>query len=259
MKIEYVERGFVQYFDNDVIEKIAYLGDYIKVGTIRGRDMDDKIVEVDNVKFFGTCTVYFHNKPPKELHNVNFEAGYNSQYGIPVSADGSKLFVGHWRKSRGKVKNGLQAYDVESDSLLWWLNEGKIREIFVYSNYLVALQANGAIFKVDIDSGDVLGQIKSGTIESQFELDSPYILVDSIRDQLSVVDTEKMEVVKTYGSIYKSKTINPSNCYSIVIREVVLQDDVLTISGFEGCPDGDYSSLENTDFTRVIDTSFSSM
>ena len=253
MRIEYVERGFEQHFDNKVIEKIVYIGDYINVGTDTFRNNTGELMTVDKQKFVGVCTIHFYHKPPKELRNVNFDSGYNSQYGIPISEDGSKLFVGHWEKTLDGSKRGLEAYDTESGALLWRLHEGKIREIFVYSTYLIALQAGGAVFKAGIDSGEVLGQIKSGTIEQQFELDSPYTLVNAIKGKLSVLDTEKMAVLKTYSP----KTVNPSNCLSALIQNVSLQDDVLTISGIEEYPDGDFSMPEGRAFSRVIDSSFS--
>jgi len=247
MQIEFVEGGFTQYFDNEVIEKIVCLGDCIQ--------------EVDKYKFVGTCSIYFHHRPPKELCSMNFNVVYNSQYGMPISEDGSKLFVGHWEKTLDGDKRGLEAYDIESGFLLWRLNEGKIREVFVYSNYLVALQANGAVFKVDIDSGKILAQIKSGTIEQQFDLGSSYILVEAVRGKLSVIDTEKMAVVKVYGP----NVVNPSNYLSVLIQNVILQDDILTVSGLEGYSNDDDFNIfqecpisQEKPFSRVIDSSFSS-
>ena len=265
MRLERVERGFVQYFDtNEVIEKVAYLGDYIKTGVSKYENHLGEIIETDLTKFVGTCTVHFRHKPPKELHNIHFDKVYNSQYGMPVSKDGTKLFVGHWRGTRGKVKNGLQAYDIESDSLFWWLNERKIRQLVAYSNYLVALQDDGRIFKVDIESGEILDQIKSKTIERQSELGDPYVLVDSIKKELCVVDTETMTIVKTYGNMYRSPIINPRNCWSIVVDNAFLQDDILTVTGGDAYPNGvdEYPDGDNypgihTMFSRVIDTNFS--
>jgi len=78
MRIERIDGGFVQYYESNVIEKIAFLD---------------------------TCTIYFHNKPPKELSNVDFGIAYNSQYGIPVSEDGSKYssVVGNGKKDLGRM------------------------------------------------------------------------------------------------------------------------------------------------------------
>ena len=248
---------FAQYFDNNVIEKIVCVGEYVKVGTSTFPNAAGEIMQADKMKFFGTCTIHFHNKPPKEWSSsfINFD-WYNSQYGTPISADGSKLFIGSWEKALDGVKRGLRAYDIESDSLLWRLNEGKIRNIFVYSDYLIATQADASVLKVDINSGEVLGQVRSRAIEHAFDLGSPYILVDSIGSKLGVVDVEKMEVVKKYD-IYKSKILNPSSCRSLVIQDAQLQDNILTVSGFEGCPPDDPYSIESTPFSRIMDSNFS--
>ena len=186
---------------------------------------------------------------------MTLEPVYSGQYGMPVSEDGSKIFVGFWEKAYEGEKRGLQAYDIESDSLLWRLNEGKIRNLFVYSDYLIATQADASVLKVDINTGEILGQVRSGAIERSFDLGYPYIMVDSIGNKLGVVDVEKMEVVKKYDK-YRSKILNPSNCRSLVIQSAQLQDNILTVSGFEGSPPGRYD-LDDEPFSRVIDPNFS--
>ena len=260
MKLEYIDGGAIQYFDkNETIEKIVWLWEYVEIKTDKVLKFGDLEVKDYKHKHVGSCTVHFRHKPPKKLHNVSFEGGYNSQYGMPISEDGSKLFVGHWKRSRGKTKNGLQAYDIESDSLLWWLDEGKIRQIFVYSDYLVALQVDGYVFKVCIHTGEVLSQLKSGTLENMFELDSPYVFVDSIKGKLSVIDTETMSIIKDYGKPHQSEIMNPRNCRSLVVNNAVLQDNILTIMGWDANPPGDDSITNNKDFSRVIDTNFSDL
>ena len=200
----------------------------------------------------GKCTVYFRDKTTKEL-DVGCDS-YNSQYGIPLSEDGSKLFVGSWAKDFGGNKKGLHAYDINSGALLWRVNEGKIRHIFVYTNYLIALKAYACIFKIDIDSGAILGQIKSGTIENIFNLGFPYVLADTMSGKLSVIDVEKMLIVRKYST----KTVNPFECLSCVIREAVLNDNKLTIYGFEEYPNKNYDISGSNEFCRIIDTDFPS-
>jgi hypothetical protein len=91
MRIEDTEYSFIEIIENGIVEKIVCKDD-------------------------GICTVYFYEKPPKEL-NVGCSS-YNRDYGIPVSEDGSKLFTGSWEKGLGGNKKGLCAYDIESGSLL---------------------------------------------------------------------------------------------------------------------------------------------
>ncbi|MCC7572638.1 MAG: PQQ-like beta-propeller repeat protein [Candidatus Methanofastidiosum sp.] len=228
MRIENIEDGFMEIIENGVIEKVV-------------------------CKYDGICTVYFYDKPPKEL-NVGCSS-YNSQYGIPVSVDGSKLFVGSWEKGLGGKEKGLLAYDIASGSLLWRLAEGKIRSIFVYSNYLIVLKAGASIMKLNIDSGVVLEQIKSSAIEHLFDLGFPYALVDAIAGKLSVVDVEEMLIVRKYGS----QIVNPSNCLSVLIQDAALHGEALTIYGVEDYPDKNYQLSGPQKFERVIDKNFNAL
>ena len=225
MRIEDIEYGFIEIIDNKIIEKIV-------------------------CNYDGICTVYFYDRPPQKM-NIGCSS-YNSDYGIPVSEDGRILFIGSWEKGLGGNKKGLCAYDIESGSLLWNSPDGKIRSIFVYSAYVIALKANGAVFKYNIDNGAKTGEIKSNSIEYMYDLGFPYIYVDAVKGKQCIVDVEKMLVVKKYSG----KAVNPSNCLSVLIQDVVLRDNVLTISGMEEYPDMDYSKSGGTAFSRVIDTEF---
>lgn len=264
MNIEIFQGGFVQYYNNKVVEKIVFKSKGVKVGTSFIRVSSDKISEFDDFEYTRTCMVHFHNKPSVELHNIKFCGAYNRQYGIPISEDGSKLFVGVWERGESGLKRGISAYDIASDSLLWRVNEGRIRQIFVYTNYLVAASVDNAIVKVDIETGEVLGKVKSGRLENMFDLGFPYVIADTLSGKLGVVDVETMSIVKNYGSPYKSKLINPSNCFSIDIQDAVLQDNALIIYGFECYPNGvgfdkpydPYAPSTSTPFERVLDTDF---
>ena len=215
----------------------------------------NSVIEKVVCTYDGICTIYFYNKPPREL-----EIGcsvYNAQYGVPVSEDGRKLFVGSWEKAMGGLKKGIMAYEIETGTLLWHLQEGRIRSIFVYRKYLIAIKADAAVLKIDVDTGKVLGQIKSGTIDCAYNLCSPYILVNTIRGVLSVLDTQRMNVVKKYSA----KKVNPNNALSCVIRDVALCGNELVIFGFEDGQHNAASSIEfeisnQKNFARVIDNEF---
>jgi hypothetical protein len=228
MRIENTKYGFIVIIENGIIEKIV-------------------------CKYDGICTVYFYEKPPKKL-GIGCDV-YNRQYGIPVSEDGSKLFIGSWAKGEGGNKKGLSAYDIETGSLLWNSPEGRIRSIFVYSTYLIAVKSYSAVFKYDINNGSKTGEIKSGTVDHAFDLGFPYIYVDSFKGKQSIIDVEKMSVVKKYSK----KIVNPFNCLSVLIQNAVLDDNVLTISGIEEYPNMDHSKSGGIAFSRVIDTDFNAV
>ena len=168
---------------------------------------------------------------------------------MPVSIDGEKIFVGSWERSYEGVKRGLRAYDTETGTLLWRLDEGKIRNIFVYQKYLIAAKALTCILKVDIESGAIMDCLKSGSVEHIFDLGFPYVLADTLSGKLGLVDIEKMIVVKKYSS----KVVNPSDCLSLVIRDAYLKDAKLIISGFEEYPGRNFNASGNKTFDRVID------
>jgi len=253
MNIQRLKDGFVQYFDNNVIEKIFFKEDLIKVGTRTITVNNGRTLEVDEQESTRECIVHFRNQSLKKLYNIKFSALSNSLHGVHVSEDGSKLFVDAWENGISGLKKGISAYDIASDSLIWRLAEGKIGRIFVYPGYLIASKVLANIFKVDINSGAMLSNIKSGTIESLYDLGFPFVLADTISGKLSVIDVEKMLVVKKYSK----NLINPSNYLSHVIRDATLRDNILSISGFEDNPDYTSSEfIEPNYFERVIDTDF---
>lgn len=221
MRLESIEFGFVETIENDVVEKIV-------------------------CKYTGTCTVYFYDKPPLEL-NVGCSS-YNYQYGIPISEDGTRMFVGSWEK-------GLCAYDIVSGDLLWKFKARKIRNILVYSKFLIVSRANTAVVKIDIDTGEVLASIKSGTIEHVFGLDSSHIFADTISGKYCAIDVGNMVVAKKYAS----RVINPFECLSLIVTNVVLQQNIVTIFGIEQHPRKTLNSkmvIGGTSFSRIIDTNF---
>lgn len=220
MQVEGTTNGFVSIIENGIIDRIV-------------------------CTYHENCTVYFHNQPPRVLNICC--SSYNFQYGIPVAEDGKTLFVSSW-------EDGLDAYDISSGSLRWRFKSKKITSIAVYPAYLVAQKMGEALVKIDITNGDVLASLRSGTIQKQFELIDSYLLVDSVRGKLSIVDTEQMRVVRQYGK----NVVNPAKCLSMLIRNGTLQNGVITIQGLEQYPNGHCTASEPKPFSRVIDTDFSS-
>ena len=227
MKIEGIKGGFVQYFDNTLIEKIVWLGNYVEIGTYTVLNNGGKLIEVDKYKFEGTCTIHFHGKPAKEFSSdiIDFCTVYNSQYGIPISNDGKKLFVGSWYKVKDGVRKGLRAYDTETGEMIWRLNENKIRNVFIYDDYLIVAQAETAVLKIDINNGALLKKMKSGTLEHLYYLDSQYVLADTMSGKLCVIDIGSMSIVKNYGTPHNLKIDD-------LILDAVVQDNKLIISGW---------------------------
>ena len=216
MRIERVEGGFITLIENGIVDRVV-------------------------CEYGKKCTVIFCNRPPKELKIIECSS-YQSQFGTPVSYDGSKLFVSSWEK-------GLYAYDISSGELLWRLKGARMTEVTVYPSYLIVLQSDKAIHKIDFATGQLLATIKTGTVLQHFVLMDSLVLVDSIRGKLSVLDTESMEVVKQYSK----KVFNPGGYYSTLIHGAKVCDNQLILCGKEGNHIGFYGPET---FQRVIDEHF---
>ena len=221
MRIENIDFGFVEVIEHSGIEKII-------------------------CKYNGICTIYFYDRPPCQI-NIGCSS-FNAQYGIPISEDGRKLFVGSWEM-------GLCAYDILSGTQLWKYKSGKIRNIFVYPDFLIVARAYSSVVKVDIETGTLLSEIRSGTLERIFKLDTSFIFADTISGKHSVIDIDKMCVVKKYPA----KIINPHNCLSLMVRDAVLKENILTIIGLEEYPQKNFTPntfVRCKPFSRIIDPNF---
>ena len=218
MKIELVENGFIEFPKNDHIQKVV-------------------------CKYDGTCTVY---NAAGFSQNMSVECSvYNRRIGFPISNDGRMLFTSSW-------ENGLVAYDIATNAVVWRLKSSKIKKLAVYATYIIAEKYGKSIIKLDIQTGKVLSEIKSGTISRLWEVHAPYVLVERIKGKLAVVNTEDMTVKKTY----KDTVVNPNQCLSLLIQGCQFQDGVLSIYGIESYPNRDSSIDIETHFDRVIDRDF---
>ena len=200
-------------------------------------------------RYDGNCRIYYNDKSYKQLKIMC--SFYNSQYGIPISKDGTTLFVGSW-------ENGLTAYDVISGGVLWKYKPGRVRNILVFSDFLIISRANTAVEKIDVKTGELLASIRSGTLERVFDLGFPFIFADTISGKHCIIDILQMEIIKKYSS----KTVNPNRCLSIIITDVVLKNNSITISGTEQYPNKHFDAkvLDGTEaFSRVIDNSFDTL
>jgi len=256
-RIKLVTDGFIQYFESNFIEKIEWRGNSFKIGVSTIRVNNGKMLEVDEYDFHGICKIHFHGKSPKEYDTsvIRFDSLQGRTFGFPISSDGNKLFVTSPYDKIRNLKQGLHAYNIETGSLLWRLNKGNVGNVFVYDDYLVFINAYDSVYKVNINNGEVLSSVKNKAAERIFDLGAPYILVDAPVGKLSVIDTQKMLVVKKYNP----KAVNPSDCLSLMIRDANLQDGKLTIYGIEQFPSGNYvptleSAVDGEPFERVIDT-----
>lgn len=202
--------------------------------------------DITSARFFfdGLSEIYYANG--RKLTIPQCGDVYQRQFGIPFSLDGKLMFYYSWEK-------GVEAISLETGVPIWKLRAKHAGRIAVYDTYIIVIQQEIAVLKVDIATGEILTRIGCDA-ERRFDLEGPYQLVDSIRGKLSVLDTRDMTVRKKYSPL----RINPNRLPSCVIREAKLEGNVLSISGFEerATPLGS-PFQEPTLFTRVIDENFS--
>ena len=219
MEIVNIEYGFKENIYNGVINKIV-------------------------CSYDGNCRIYFYDGTIKVI-NVGCDS-FNSQYGIPVSQDGRKIFVGSW-------ETGLNAYNTRTGELVWKFKSTRVCSIFVYSKYVIIIKYGKAIIKLNIDNGEVIEQLNSGTIESIYDIGSNYIFIDMYRGKYSVLNSDTMQICKKYNT----KLINPTCSLSVIIQNVSLNNNQLKVKGFEEIGYSMDAFAKNmNNFERIIDNEF---
>ena len=203
--------------------------------------VDRVLLEYDT----GRCTVFFSDGRTSSFIRT-WENYHVYMYGLHFSDDGKIMFTGDWRK-------GLFAIDPHNGETIWHYRPPRIRAIFAFPGYLIALRDGRSVIKLDVRTGELLGEITGRSLVSCWLLDGRHVLLDSKGGKLCVVDTESMETVKRYGISGMHSSVNPNNCLSLVIRDARLEEGKLIICGFEEYPNRDYSAACSAEFVRELE------
>ena len=134
-----------QRYDNPLVKEIRLLHMH--------PDNDDK----------GDCCEVIFIDGSSVIHKLNNSSVYTSQYGVPLSADGSVMYVSDWY-------HGLTAYDTRSGNQLWRIKKSHIRMTQLFSDFGVTVQYGKALIQFDCKSGEILNTIDSRQIEDMFYL-----------------------------------------------------------------------------------------
>ena len=169
----------------------------------------------------GLCTIRFRDGTSSSfLHD--WEAYHVAYYGLCFTSDGKTVFTGNWEK-------GVYALDTASGKIIWHYRCTRVRELFAFSNYLVAMRFGDSLCKIDSTAGALLGRLSGSAFESCWRLDDKYILIESKYGKLCVVDTDLMQIVHKYGA----PVFNPNRCIGLVIQNAWIQNGSVMISGIE--------------------------
>jgi hypothetical protein len=201
---------------------------------------------VKKAVFYYNSSVEIHFCDGREMKMPLNVSSYQHQFGVPFSFDGSLLFFYTW-------ENGVEAISLETREPVWKLRARHAGRIAVYDTYIIVIQQEIAVLKVDIATGEILARIGCDA-EDRFALEGPYQLIDSIRGKLSVLDTRDMTVKKTYSK----KDISPQG-WDTLLLDAELKKDILTISGwiFDNENADKTGNHKPNRFTRVLDEHFS--
>ena len=169
----------------------------------------------------GQCTILFRDGTSSSfLHD--WEAYHVAYYGLSFPRDGKTVFTGSWEK-------GVYALDTASGKIIWHYRCTKIRELFAFSNYLVAMRFGDSLCKIDSTAGTLLGRLSGSAFESCWRLDDKHILIESKYGKLCVIDTDLMQIVHKYGA----QVFNPNGCIGLVIQNAWKKNGSVMISGIE--------------------------
>lgn len=202
---------------------------------------------VDHVRLeydTGRCTIRFCDGSESSFAR-DWESYHVFTYGLSFTDDGSILFTGDWEK-------GLYAVDPRSGETLWRYRPAKIRKIFVFPEYLLALRHGASVIKLDVRTGQLLGELTGRSLVGCWRLDGRHLLLDSKGGKLCVLDAETMAIVGTYRRSGAKTLVDPNNCLSLVIRQAWLAEGRLMISGFEEYPNRDFSAAGPVEFVRDL-------
>lgn len=169
----------------------------------------------------GLCTILFRDGTSSSfLHD--WEAYHVAYYGLSFTRDGKTVFTGSWEK-------GVYALDTASGKIIWHYRCTKIRELFAFSNYLVAMRFGDSLCKIDSTAGALLGRLSGSAFESCWRLDDKHILIESKYGKLCVIDTDLMQIIHKYGA----PVFNPNRCIGLVIQNAWIQNGSVMIRGIE--------------------------
>ena len=170
-----------------------------------------------------------------------FVPAFNSQYSTPLSPDGERLYVGTWRR-------GLFCYDTRSGEILWRQGPGKVRQVDVVGADVIIEMADRGVYRRNARTGELLGQVKMGSIDAFFRIDSRRVFVGPKRGQYFVLSIP--DLCATH--VIPAEVLNPDRCLSFTLLEAYSAGASIIVSGWEQYPNMQYTEGPQEKFTRGV-------
>jgi len=172
---------------------------------------------------------------------TSYELAFNSQYGTPISQDEKFLFIGTWY-------NGLYCYEISTGKLLWKKGPGRVSTIIPIDNYVIVEMQGRGIHKRNIQTGDLVAELKMSGIASLFQIDENEIFAGPKRNRSFVYQIPELIEKQTI----LNSVLNPYECLSYVILDCHKAEGHLVVSGWEEYPHKDYLQKGSKSFERWI-------
>lgn len=190
------------------------------------------------------CKVIFRDGT-SDTYRVNTSAAYLQQYSVPISEDGTIMYVSDWNK-------GLTAYDTRSGNEIWRIKRPHIRMTHLFSDYGVTLQTGKSLIQFDCQTGAVrktLGGEKAGkAIKGMYFLKDEMVLVYWYLGSACIIDCRSMTVKERIDPA----VLNPHDCYSLAILNAYVKGNKVIVSGWEQGSMKEPRYKPQHDYERVI-------
>lgn len=201
---------------------------------------NNSIVYKIMLRFNGDCTISFLNGAEKTWR-IPCDPVYIEQYGIPLSADGRFMAIPSWEM-------GISVYSTTTGDRLWTSPDKKIRSIFIYQSYAVALKYRECLLQFDLETGRKNSETRSSSIETAYDLQDGRVLVCSIKGKYAIVRLKDLVIERQFSK----STINPNKCLSVVITGAVVKNGQIILHGFENGSNKNPADRESKTFQRVL-------
>lgn len=193
-----INGGFLEEFNHPVIRKIEFY-------------------------YHNPSIVYFNNG---KIKTIDLSCNpYHSQYGIAVSENGDILFQGNWH-----TKDGLIAYHIMDERILWKKSISHISDIEVHNSVLTVAVRGKSITQLNIHDSSIIQQLQSKSIERMYRLNENLVLVNRFKRNICIFDLESLHI----EAFFPELVVNPNQFLSFVIQSAFIDNDCIVITGFEG-------------------------
>ncbi|MBQ6789366.1 MAG: PQQ-like beta-propeller repeat protein [Clostridia bacterium] len=140
------------------------------------------------------CTVtVLYRSGEKHTWKSKYIDSYNmGQFGIAVSADGTKVFVQTWNM-------GLFCYNAKTGEQLWRTKSRRgVTNIFVGDRTVTAHVHEYAMHLIDVDTGEVIKEKRPAYAWGFTSLDNRYIVCKATARKWEIIDAETLAVAESF-------------------------------------------------------------